>query len=572
LFNLGTNQYWLAELEKALKADKNIGWQPYFQVAKTWLSVAARVPDSDQAEGAISFAINLLLPMDLALNKDSIREPEVRAVYKEAFELINERWPAAEAANNNRLYAGFHLYEKIGDLEKAAEVYNGLNNTHRDYFQSKRQMVYALHRKYRGQSDKLRLMIALKPLETAPDGLSAKELEEYEKKKDLWQQQHDALVEDITRKRGMIVEEAELVMIDAADEAENASQPTQRFAAVTALGACRVVLAGMEADLGNTDKAMDMLKGYETQYSPAGPQKGLASLQPNAEGASATLNGLVQSAQEQRILTLLDAKRTNEMAKQAEVMMEQSPDVAAAVINGVLQRIRAEIDREKRAIEAAAFETQRENARKNIKFYADAAVDLGRLLVNWAGTQGFDEKKMSAYLMPLADSYLLTGKLEDGKEALGIMEDILELFPNSFNILIRHGRSHLAVFRQTKKPENYEAAMSSFAKVVKYYNQTNEKPAPYWEAWLAIFELMDAAGGDPAKSIPERARMLYGVDENLGGSAFKENFEIIIKRNGGVERLQPAPGVIPVEEGEEGGESSSIHDQIMPWPETFATK
>nr|MBX2851349.1 hypothetical protein [Phycisphaeraceae bacterium] len=262
LFNLGTNQYWLAELEKALKDDGNIGWHPYFKVAKTWLSVAVRVPDAEQAERAIGFAINLLLPMDLALNKDSIREPEVRAVYKEAFELINERWPTAAAANNNRLYAGFHLYEKVGDLVKAAEVYNGLSNTHRDYFQSKRQMVYALHRKYRGQSDKLRLMVATKPLNTPPNGLNAKQIEAFNKNKLLWQQQHDALVEDITRKRDMIVEEAELVMIDAADVAENADQKTQRFAAVTALGACRVVLAGMEADAGNTDKAMDMLKGF----------------------------------------------------------------------------------------------------------------------------------------------------------------------------------------------------------------------------------------------------------------------------------------------------------------------
>lgn len=565
LFNLGTNQYWLAEVAKAVHEKKNIGWQPYFQVAKTWLSVAVRVPDSEKAENAISFSINLLLPMDLALNKDSIREPEVRAVYRDAFELINERWPTSDAANANRLYAGFHLYEKVGDLLEAAEVYNGLSNTHRDYFQSKRQMVYALHRSYRSQSDKLRLMVATKPLDTPPAGLSANELAEYNKNKDLWQKQHDALVEDITRKRDMIIEEAELVMIDAAEAAENADKETQRFAAVTALGACRVVLAGMEADAGNTDKAMEMLKGYETQYSPEGPQKGLAALQPSPEGAVQTLHGLVQSAQEQRILTLLDAKRTNEMAKQAQVMMEQSPDVAAAVINGVLQRIRAEIERERRAIEAAAFETQRENARKNIKFFADAAVDLGELLVNWARNQGFDEKKMAAYQMPLAESLMLAGR---GKEALTIMEPILELYPNTFNILIRTGKAHLSVYKQNKKAEHYEAAMKHFAKVVSYYNQTNEKPAPYWEAWLAIFELMDAAGGDPAKSIPERARMLYGVDENLGGAAFKEDFEIIIKRNGGVERLQPQPGVVPVKEGE----ASSRYDQVMPWPNTFATK
>lgn len=545
LFNLGTNTYWLAELEKALLENKAlIGWQPYFKVCKIWLEMASRVPEAAKAEEAISFSVGLLLPMDLALNKDSIREPEVRAVYKEAFDLINERWPNAQAAHDNRLFAGFHLYEKAGDLQKAAEVYGALPSTHRDYFQAKRQMIYALHRNYRGQSDRLRLMVATKPLNTPPEGLNAQQIEEYNKKKQVWQQQYDSLVEDITRKRDLIIDEAELVVIDAEDVAANGREPSLRFAAATALGACRVVLAGMEADGGGTDKAMDMLKGFEKQYSPAGPYKDLAALQASPDGAIATLNGLIQSAQEQRILTLLDAERTNEMAKQAKVMMEQSPDVAAAVVNGVLQRIRAEIDREKRAIEAAAFKVQRENAEKKIVFFADAAVSLGELLVRWAEGQGFDEKKMTAYQMPLAESLMLAGR---GKDALDIMEGILKIYPNNFNILLRHGRAHLSVFKQNKKAEHYESAMSSFAKIVKYYNQRPGKPAPYWEAWLGILELMDAAGGDPGKSIPERARMLYGVDENLGGPTFKEKLEIIFQRNGGVERLRPQPGVAPAE-------------------------
>lgn len=563
LFNLGTNQYWLAELEKALNGGQ-IGWQPYFEVSKTWLSVAQRVPESDKAEEAIGYAIGFLLQIDLLENKDSIRQPEVRAVYREAFELINERWPQSDAAHNNRLYAGFHLYEASGDLERASVVYGAMPSTHRDYFQAKRQMVYALHRNYRGQSDRLRLMIATKPLDTPPDGLNAQQLQEYNKKKQLWRQQHDALVEDITRKRDMIIEEAELVVIDAQDVAESGRQPTLRFAAVTALGACRVVLAGMEADQGNTDKAMDMLKGFEKQYSPGGPYKDLAALQASLDGAVETLNGLVQSAQQQRILTLLDAKRTNEMAKQAEVMMQQSPDVAAAVVNGVLQRIRAEIDREERAIEAAAFKIQEENARENIRFYAKAAVDLGKLLVQWANGQGFDEEKMTAYQMPLAESLMLAG---EGEKALSIMEPILELYPNNFNILIRTGQAHLAVYKKNKKDAHYESAMSCFSKVVQYYNQRPEKPAPFWEAWLAIFELMDTAGGEPAASIPKRARMLINqVDENLGGPTFKEAFMIIIQRNGGVQRLQPQPGVAPAKD-----DATSLYNRLVPWPETFAS-
>lgn len=545
LFNLGTNMYWLAELDKALLDDEGklrFSWERYFEVCKIWYEMASRVPEDAKAEQAISYSIGLLLNMDLNINKESIVEPELRAVYQEAFELVNERWPQAQAAHDNRLYAGFNLFEKSGDLQKAAEIYGALPNNHRDYFQAKRQMVYALHRDYRGQADKLRLMISTKPLSTPPAGLTAEQIEAYNRELDLWQQQHDALQEDILRKRDLIIEEAELTMIDAEDVASNDRNPALRFAATTALGACRVVLAGMEADQGNSDQAMDMLKGFETQYSPAGDYQDLASLQANPGGAVATLNGLVQSAQEQRILTLLDAKRTNEMAQQAKVMMEYSPDVAAAVVNGVLNRIRAEIDREKRAAEAAAFEVQREEARKNIVFYATAAVDLGELLVNWAEGQGFDAKKMTAYQMPLAESLMLADR---GKDALAIMKGVLELYPNNFNILLRHGRAHLSVYSQNKKAEHYESAMGSLAKIVRYYNQRPDKPAPYWEAWLSIIELMDTAGGDTANSIPERARMLYGVDENLGGPSFKERFEILFQRNGGVERLNPQAGFTP---------------------------
>ncbi|MEO0477410.1 MAG: hypothetical protein AAF085_15805, partial [Planctomycetota bacterium] len=320
-------------------------------------------------------------------------------------------------------------------------------------------------------------------------------------------------------------------------------------------------LAGMDADAGDTDKAMDMLKGFETQYSPEGPHKDLAAVQNNPEAAIATLNGLIQSAQEQRILTLLDAKRTGEMAEQANVMMEQSPDVAAAVINGVLQRIRAEIDREKRAIEAAAFPLHREKAQENINFYAKAAVELGELLVQWARSQGFDEREMARYQMPLAESLLLAG---EGEKALSIMEPIREMFPNTFNILIRTGRAHLAVYIQTKNIDNYNAAMKHFGDVVRYYNSTRERPSAYWEAWLGIFELMDAEG-DSQKKIPERARILYNEDENLGGPDFKEKFEIIIARNGGVERLRPDVGVSTADEGE-----ATDLEKLMPWSSTFS--
>lgn len=538
LYNLGTSQYWLAELKKALLKDKSqMGWQPYFQACKAWLEVAARVPKAEQAKPALTIAVNLLLSMDSTINKDNVVESELRAVYKQAFDLVSQYWPESDAAHDSRLYAGFFLYEKAGDLEKAAEIYSRLPTGHRDFFQASRQMVYAQHRHYRSLADRLHLLMATKPLDHPPASLTADQIQAYNEKKALWQQQHEALKEDVRRKRDLIIDEAELVILDAEEVVSDEGEASQRFAAATALGACRVVLAGIESDQGYADKAMDMLKGFETQYSPAGQYKALAAEQTNPDSAIATLNGLIQLAQQQRILTLLHAKRTDEMAEQAKVMMAQSPDVAASVVNGVLQRVRSEIDREKRVVEGAAFQIEIERAEKNIVFYAQAAVSLGELLMQWAKAQGFDAKRMTAYQLPLAESLMLAGK---GQDALRIMEGVLAIYPTNFDVLIRTGRAHLAVYKQNKKNAHYESSMASLAKVVEYYNaQRGSKPAPYWEAWLSIMELMEVAGGDPAKSIPERARMLYGVDENLGGPAFKDRLETIFERNGGVERLTP---------------------------------
>ena len=157
----------------------------------------------------------------------------------------------SEAAHNNRLRRLF-LYEEQG-LTEGAAVYNGLPSTHRDYWGETPDGLRTASRLSRpvgpaSPDDRD------KPLETPPDGLTAEQLKEYNDKKLLWQQQHDAWSR--TSRAARRSSEAELVVIDAADEAENAREPSQRFAAATAAGACRVVLAGMEADAGNADKAM----------------------------------------------------------------------------------------------------------------------------------------------------------------------------------------------------------------------------------------------------------------------------------------------------------------------------
>lgn len=533
LYNLGMNQYWLAELAKVLGGDPN-AWQPYFKVAQTWVEIARRTPDDENAKPSLTFAIGLVQQQDVAFNSKELQSTEVRALYKEAFELFDELWPNEQVAHNNRVYAAFQLYEKLGDLEKAVETYRKLPPEYPDYFQARRQMIYALHRLYKQNRTDLLVLESTKPMSDAPPGATPEAIRKLKQQQIVWETKRDAIAETLDRQRDNLIEDAELAILDAKDEAEAGRTPARRFSAATALGAATVVLAGLESDEGSTHKALELLDGFQARYAPDGPYAQLAKLQAQPDTALATLQGLVQSAQQERILALLAAKQTDAMAQQAREMMEVSPDVAASVVNGVLQQIRATIEVQQRIAHEAPFDVIREKAEAEIKFQASAAVALSELLVQWAGNQGFDDRKMIAYRMPLADALMLAGR---PKDAVQIMDKIVKEIPNNFDIAIRTGRAYLALYAQTKVAQHYNKSMEQFTLVVNYYNARPEKPSHFWEAWLGIFRLMDTAGKPQSEIIPKRARMLFGFDEEFGGPAFKSGFMDIIDRNGGIERL-----------------------------------
>lgn len=535
IYNLGMNLYWLAELEKAANSGQ-IGWEPYLEPAKLWISVATRAQSFAKAEEALQFGTGLVWGMDNQQNSQAVLNVDIREQYKKAFELFNLNWPQNPMCHDNRLYAAFHLYEKQGDLDKAVEVYRLLPPGHRDYFQAKRQMVYAMHRSYKRNANELRVHNAIKP--------PAAELNATQQQKDKlaknlveWETKRDALVETLDRQSEAIVEEAELLALDAEEGIGRGRDPGEKFAAATAKGAATVVLAGMDTDKGRTNAALEMLKGFEAQYEVNGPYAQLVALQAQPDGAKATLQGLIQSAQQQRILSLLEAGQIDEMAKQGKVMMDSTPDVAAAVVNGVLTQLRTDIEVQERVKREAPFEITKQRADEQIKFLANAAVALGDLLVQWAQAQGFDERKMVAYRMPLADSLMLGGR---GSEALDIMLPIVKEIPNNFSISMKTGKAHLAVYKQTKNGQNYNGAMEQFTKVINYYNQRPEKPAFFWDAWLHIFRLLDAAGKPQSDVIPDRGRMLKGIDEGFGGPEFKDRFYEIINEYGGIEVVVPS--------------------------------
>lgn len=529
LYNLAWNTYWRAELKHAFEPEK-YSWKPYYEAATYWLAIGQRAPDAAKTQESLTIALNLLVGMDVEFNSPEILEQEVRASYRSAFELLIERWPQLDVVHNNRVYAGFHLYEKLGEWEMAIAVYRGLPRPHQDYFQARRQLLFVLQRQYREMTDRLLYLKATEPSSDPPRGADDKAKEAHAQLVRDWQVEHDTLDENLTRVRDDIIEEATVIQLDADDEVKNADDIARRFTAATAMGAAKVVLAGVLADQ-EPAKGRALLQGFEEQFGPDGEFGKLAGLQAKPDGAKANLRGLVQSAQQQRILILLAEKKIDEMAEQAQIMMDASPDVAAGVIDGVLKRIETTIERERRAVRESVFEVERDKAQANIRFQADAAVKLGEKLVEWAKKQKFDDRQMVPFWKELADALILAGKEEP---ALDILQKQEKLFPNNFEISMQTGKAHLAIYKLDTKNnvKNYNGAMENFTKIITYYNQRREKPAMYWDAWLHVCMLLQAAGGDQAKQIASRVEMLVGVDPELGGPDFKDRFLQILKEVG----------------------------------------
>ncbi|MFN3166853.1 MAG: hypothetical protein ACE37H_07295 [Phycisphaeraceae bacterium] len=529
LYNLAMDLYWRAELVKAFQPEKQ-DWNDHFRAAERWLAVGERAPDAALAEQSLKFAINLMVGMDVAFNTPDVQQANVRKAYRRAFELLMQQWPQVPEVHNNRVYAAFHLFEKNAEWDKAIEVYRGLPRDHHDYFQARRQMMFVMQRQYRQMSDRLRLLKATEPSADPPPNVDP---EAHAQKRREWQAEVDTLEIDLGRVRDGITEEAQLVILDAEDEAENARDGNRRFTAATALGAAKVVLAGVEADR-DPAKGRALLEGFETRFAPDGDFGKLAQVQADPAKALQNLRGLVQAAQQQRILILLEAKQFDEMVAQAQQMMQVSPDVAAGVINGVLNRVRTTIERERRAEQEAVFEVVRQRARENIRFQAQAAVKLGEELVNWAKGQGFNAKQMVPYRLELADSWMLAG---NGQKALTILDPLSKQFPQSFEIAMQTGKAHLSMYQDPaqKDEKHYNGAMDNFNKVIAFYNVRNEKPAIYWDAWLQVFYLLEATGDGRKADIGKRAKSLLRIDPDFGGAQFKDKFLDVIERNGGIQ-------------------------------------
>ena len=516
LMNLGFDKYYLAEMDNHVFG---AGQQAaYIEVAKLWATIGLELPDTEQAEQAMGFAMALYQVADNNHNAGpaGVTNTDYREGYRQVAETMYEYWPNHDTANNLRVYTGFYLYELSGQLDKAAEIYRGTPSSHPSYFEARRQMVLAMQKIYDNLADEIREMELTGATEDTPEAKAALE-------RGLAQRN-----EDIERMRRELLNAAENLLDDAEDEVENGSR---RFSAATAAGGALVAVAAMEADSGNPDDALELLEGFEIDYNPAGRLADLVNAQPDPEQAQQQLDGLIQSAQERRILTLVDVAdlsdeaEREEIGAQAQAMIKDYPDVASSVVNGVLQRIEDQIDSYRAARENSLLPVNRNAAQEKMTQLALVAVDLSELLVAWAKNNGYAGTRLLPFETSLAKALLLAERAGD---AVAIMEPWLEEYPNNFDVILLTADCIMGAAADNNKTDipTLKPALDLYYKIIIYYNsQPGEKPPRFWEAWLKSLQILDIAGGEHAEDIPEKVRMLQNrVSEELGGPEFQRHF------------------------------------------------
>jgi hypothetical protein len=522
LMSLGFAKYYLAELAKYYGGEGGDSIAPYFEVAQLWARIGIELPDTEQAEQATGFAVTLLQQFDQLTNTGpaGVTNSDYRDAYRAAIDVMYRYWPSNDTAHALRVYTGFFVYELSGDLEQAIAVYEGMPQGHPDYFEARRQMVLAMQKVYDNLSDELRrkeMTGASEDTEVARENL---------------EQELGRLREEQERMRRELLNVAELLMIDADDEAEHGREPRRRFSAATARGGALVAIAAMESDGGDAEAALDLLDGFEIDYNPEGPLAGLVQAQPDPAKAREQLDGLIQSAQERRILALVAGGQLDRIGDEARSMIASYPDVAAGVVNGVLKRIEEQIQNYEQVRDKALLPINRQDAEQQITRLAGVATQLSELLVTWAKNQGYTGSRLLPFELGLAKALLLANRPGD---AVPLMDAWLEEFPNNFDVVLLTADCRIAAARKTgdRSVETISPALDLYYKIILYYNsQPGEKPRRFWEAWLKALQTLDYVGGNPAREIPDKVRMLENrVSEDLGGPDFKPRFQELYNRH-----------------------------------------
>lgn len=461
MYNQAVAQYWLAP--------RQVGNR--ITVARLMTDLADELPAQPQAGQAIRTAINLLQPLHRAQRGTD----EVAQAYRRAGEVLFDKFPQTQAADDERLYYAFYVLQPAGELEAAAAMYDAVPFDHADYFEAQRERLFVMQ-----------------TLHEQGDG-DASTLAE-------------------------LTEAAERLQ----REAESAERRGDRAStARRARAGARLVLADAAAKRGEIDEALTLLADFEQAFT------GEADLVRQA--LNQRIMTLIESAQrvQQQAAEAVQDARQRELSQEAEQlmaraveqaqqMMAEFPNDAANVIDQVLTRLETQINQKRRAAEDAARREARQ-LRLAADQMAAVASQLADTLMQWAEQQGFEADRMLAYRLIQARARRLA---DEPGEAVQLLEPMMERFSNDASLINEYAEALYA--------RGDEASLRQAAQQYDKLIQGLRSPYPeaWWNAWMRRLQINDQLG-QAVGDIPLRVRQLKRTDPELGGSPYRETLQAL---------------------------------------------
>ena len=133
MFNLGWALYFRAQ-------DEEIDTAMEIEAAKTWTDMADQLPGQPNAEQAITTAVAVLHPMF----DNPGRPPQIGEAYERACQVMFDKFPTCDAADNERVYYAFHVLSQRGRYEEAVAILSQAPPNHPSYFEARREMLVNL--------------------------------------------------------------------------------------------------------------------------------------------------------------------------------------------------------------------------------------------------------------------------------------------------------------------------------------------------------------------------------------------------------------------------------------------
>ncbi len=300
-------------------------------------------------------------------------------------------------------------------------------------------------------------------------------------------QDDEALIQQIDENAQALERETE--------NAQGSGDETQQALITSAGGTARLARVDVAMRRGQHEQAVELLQGFEDQYEsdPA----------------------LISFALEKRILSQVEANQFKEAGEQAQRMMARFPDDAAFVIDNVLGKLESMIDGLRQQSAQTLVAAEKRQFEDRATAIATTAVDLAKLLMDWAKTQNLSEEEMVAFELPYTRALRLAGRPD---EARTIIESMLTKFDTDPDVLHNALEMYFALGSPTKNEELLIEA-GGMANVLIGGLQPPYPPI-YWNAWMRRLQINDLLQ-QYTDDIYFRVLQLEQTDANLGGEPYK---------------------------------------------------